>query len=1100
MKNKTKIISLILINFYISIALSQEIGYPLIHNYISKEYNNSQQIFSILQDTRGIMYFATGEGVMEYDGVKWRNINNNKLSTARYLAIDNSGKIYVAVDDDFGYLNTDKNGNIQFQSLRNLITDSTTTIGTVWYIKFTSKYVYFLTDNVIFEYDKLNEKIHIFKVDKEDSFYGDFIFQDIYFVQMIKKGLFKIENNEIKCVSQSDFFKNNYIFNIALPFNNKTLLIPYNSEGLFLYKPDIDTIPHLFSISDKDFLSDNTIYSASSFKNDYFILSSLMKGALLINKEGQTIQKFNENNLLQNNNICETFIDTCKNIWLGLSSGISKTEQSLDLSYWDKNAGLPNTIQSVIRFNNIIYIATGSNVYYIDENNIIQLVQNIPEGQNWDFLEIKEQKILLVVTSKGIYEIQQYKAKEIYNGGYSHVLYQSVKNPDRVFSTNRDSLVSIIYKNGKWISEGKWKGIEDKIYGIIEDENGVIWLGTYSNGVIRVTPDFDNILNPKKVQYYTEKDGFASLIEILPFSYKNKIIWGSEKGLYIYNSVNDNFEPFCELGKQFCDGSQQVYSLTEMPDGKIWISPNENKIDDIGYLKPNESGSYDWIYKPFRRIPEMLLETFYIDSSGIAWIGGSEGLYRYNLSEDFKNYEQKFNCFIRKITFGNDSLLYSGNNLYLTDFENQFELKYENNSLKFEFAAPFFDQEEKTLYSYKLEGYDKDWSVYSNETKKEYTNLYEGNYTFKVKAINVYDVESEIDIFQITILPPWYRTWWALSFYVLLLGFFIFAIVKLYSRRLVKQKQNLEKIVVERTSEISNQKEEIQTQADELELANIEITNQKEEIQNSHRQTVASINYASRIQQAILPKSNILNSLNLENFILFKPSNIVSGDFYFIKQINNYIIIVAADCTGHGVPGAFMSMLGITLLNEIIRSKVVDNSAYILDELREQIKNALQQTGQTGEQQDGMDIAFCSINTDTLEMSFAGAHNPCWIFRSEKIAANSEQSLPFTNHYSLFTLEADHQPVGIFLKEKPFTENKIQLQKNDIFYIFSDGYQSQFGGQKNQKFKTSRFKELLSDICSLSMSEQKQILENKFNEWKGALEQTDDVLVVGIKI
>jgi len=317
--------------------------------------------------------------------------------------------------------------------------------------------------------------------------------------------------------------------------------------------------------------------------------------------------------------------------------------------------------------------------------------------------------------------------------------------------------------------------------------------------------------------------------------------------------------------------------------------------------------------------------------------------------------------------------------------------------------------------------------------------------------------------------------------------------------------REINNILNEQNDVLKQQKEEILSQKDNLEKAYDEISAQKDEIQKSNQQITSSITYAKRIQLAVLQTHETLNNYFSDSFIVFMPRDIVSGDFYFYKKLNDSIIIVAADCTGHGVPGAFMSILSITLINEIIIHNQTFNSAQILCELRIQIKQALQQTGKKDEQQDGMDIAFCKINQKTLEMSYAGANSPCWIFRnelrvnSEEFKVENEKEL-LTFNYKLLTLDADRQPIGIYLKEKSFTEKIYQLQENDLIYLFSDGYESQFGSEKNEKFKKIRFKRLLSEICQLPMNEQKQILENKFTEWKRNFDQTDDVLVVGVKI
>ncbi len=321
---------------------------------------------------------------------------------------------------------------------------------------------------------------------------------------------------------------------------------------------------------------------------------------------------------------------------------------------------------------------------------------------------------------------------------------------------------------------------------------------------------------------------------------------------------------------------------------------------------------------------------------------------------------------------------------------------------------------------------------------------------------------------------------------LILLIILIFVVLSAY-----RNKQKINILLMQQNAQILQQKEEITTQRDEIKT-------QKIDIETKHLQIKASISYAKRIQEAVLPNENFIQTILPQHFILFKPRDDVSGDFYFIKKINNLILIAAADCTGHGVPGAFMSMLGVALLNELIRNTEIQTPAQLLNELRTQIKSSLQQTGRKNEQQDGMDIAFCVINKNTYEMSFAGAYNPCWIFRTEQIT-DTDNNSTITNT-KLITIDADRQPVGIFVKEKQFSEKQFILQKDDVFYIFSDGYESQFGGEKNEKFKVKRLRELLTNICLLPLDNQKEILLQKLATWQKDMEQTDDILIIGVKI
>lgn len=291
--------------------------------------------------------------------------------------------------------------------------------------------------------------------------------------------------------------------------------------------------------------------------------------------------------------------------------------------------------------------------------------------------------------------------------------------------------------------------------------------------------------------------------------------------------------------------------------------------------------------------------------------------------------------------------------------------------------------------------------------------------------------------------------------------------------------------ISEKNEELNQLNEEITTQLDLLDLLNNEITKQHDQITKQHDDITASINYASRIQQAIMPPVDVLAGSFDNNFVLFKPCQTVSGDFYWFRQFKNIIYIVAADCTGHGIPGGFMSMLGISLLNEIVSPRDVNQPSEVLMELRKRVKRTLHQTGQKNEQQDGMDIAVCMIDLDTKTASFAGAFNPLYLIRNNE----------------LIIYKGDRMPIGVHPKDsEPFTNHEIQLQPNDSLYIFSDGYVSQFSGEKLEKFKMFRFKGLLLSIHDKPMSEQKTILEQTYNQWQGNHSQVDDVLVIGLKI
>ncbi|HAN76638.1 MAG TPA: hypothetical protein DCQ31_02100, partial [Bacteroidales bacterium] len=287
---------------------------------------------------------------------------------------------------------------------------------------------------------------------------------------------------------------------------------------------------------------------------------------------------------------------------------------------------------------------------------------------------------------------------------------------------------------------------------------------------------------------------------------------------------------------------------------------------------------------------------------------------------------------------------------------------------------------------------------------------------------------------------------------------------------------------------------ELHVKNDEISEQNQKISAQSELIRDKNKRITSSIEYAGRIQKAMLPTPDIFNQLVKDYFILYKPKDIVSGDFFWYRNIGDYLYIAVADCTGHGVPGAFISMLGISLLSETIGQTTVQTPAEVLNQMREQITKSLNQTGQLDEAKDGMDIALLLIDLKNFTLQFAGAYNPLYIIRPNEKAI-SEEVL-----YEFIEVKSDRMPVGIYHKKvQEFNNYKVDIRKGDRLYIFSDGYLSQFGGERGETLKTKRFQEFLLRYTSLTMQQQLKALETEFEQWSGTWDQVDDVLVMGVK-
>ena len=471
----------------------------------------------------------------------------------------------------------------------------------------------------------------------------------------------------------------------------------------------------------------------------------------------------------------------------------------------------------------------------------------------------------------------------------------------------------------------------------------------------------------------------------------------------------------------------------------------------------------------------MTIQQIYPDEKGLVWISGSEGLFVYDpKAVDDTTISKK--TYIRKITIGEDSILFGGSNFRLDTDKQSFylshtyapkkriRLKYDLNNITFSFAAPFYENSESIVFSYKLEGLENEWSDWTAENIKEYSNLPTGKYDFLVKAKDAREKETSVESFHFEIAPPWYKTWWAYTLYFLAAGIFIWSLIKLYTRRLRREKERLEEIVDERTKEIRHQKEEIELQNEQIR---------------------AGITYASRIQEAMLPNVSEIQKKLPEAFIMLKPKDVVSGDFYWHTFKENKVFLAAVDCTGHGVPGAFMSMIGDSLLNQIVNDKKIKEPNKILEFLHRGVRVTLKQN--ETDNRDGMDITICVLDLKKRTLEFAGAKNPMVYIQDGK----------------LNQIKGDRVAIGGLQKESKriFTKHNVDISKPTCVYIFSDGFQDQFGGKNGDKYMSGNFKKLLLNIHEKTPQEQQKILEKTLKEWMGSkYEQLDDILVIGFKV
>ncbi len=827
------------------------------------------------------------------------------------------------------------------------------------------------------------------------------------------------------------------------------------TEGIFMFENGVFKKQY----SGKDFKPVITDMLEDSHQRIWFV--DYQDGVWL--KDASGFRNFTgEANNLVSDIVTDIMEDKYGNVWLATVSGASKYGKAL-FEVYDSDGILSdnNVISTFLDSKERLWIGTYGHLLNIKDGQttIFQESRGFDEDLGIFTLSFAEDKHhnIYVGTSEGLYR---------YSGR------------------------SLVDMNHYWKDYKKDTEKELWFYSLLYTEDEKMWCSTDSGLFIL---DGDKMEVP---------EGAGHLVG-------NQVNSMVQVGERIYCATEDGVSVFSQDGRHQAHystsdslSSNVCNDIVHDREGNIWVAT------DLGLSRI--SGFEDAVITRYGKEEGLTSNVVYFlefSDSTLLWLGTEKGLYRYDLVTGAIKYygvEDGFyplETFRGAVTRGSGKDLWMGTVSGLVHYMPDYDLKnsvppdmilfspdvdsvkhrataegtekvpvfpYNRNSLVFSFTGIHTSIPEQNRFLYFLEGYDDGWSAPGTDRKVSYTNLAHGDYVFRVKAMNLDGVASKEVNFAFTIKLPFWKTIWFIIFEVLAGLSLIYGIIKYRERQLVKEKRILETKVKVRTREIEEQKEEIETQRDEIAVKNQEITD--------------SIHYAKHIQNAVLPGKIALEKALPEHFILFKPRDIVSGDFYWVEEKNDRIIVCAADCTGHGVPGAFMSMLGLTFLNEIVNKDEILKAGEILDRLRSYIINAM--SHRDIQARDGMDLALVVINKQLGILEFSGAYNPMLLVRDGELIEYKGDKMPIGKHEG---------------EELSYTSHKIELRPDDMIYLFSDGFPDQFGGPKGGKYKARPFKQFLQKISADSMEKQEARLEIELQSWLGGIEQLDDILVMGIR-
>lgn len=1053
---------------------------------------SQNSVTCIYQDSKGFLWIGTQSGLNKYDGRSFyvyknepldpRSLSNNFVNS---IAEDLEGNLWIATeyglncfDRNTGKFTTyfhdkDDESTISSNYVYRVYVDRT---GVVWV-----KTLRFL-DKIDAKTGTVKHYEHFYDVFNpiaENCFFP--IYQDSYGLIWVGTNdganLFDLKYEQFINLKYDDLDDKSLSCNEVRCFfeDSKNNIWIGTSDGLNKYNRNRRIFTRYYY--QEDTTNKSSITSISEDNNGNLWLGTLNDGLLKFNPEQEIYTNYvhdkSSENGLASNTIYYLFKDYSDILWIGTRAGLQKLDiKKKKFNLYKKNTQFPivdNDITAVLYYDeDMIFIgsrSSGLSLFNRKDNSI----KNYTSAQG----NIEDNKIYAISrTSLGTVLIGTEKGVSVFEDGrWKSFLTKFPCKNGAVLHNKRITVILEDSHRNLWFgsNQGLYKYLVDEkrivefyhdynnittlssnnVNTIFEDSKGNIWIGT-SYGLNRYESDiemFERKMYEKNSNQGLSHNTIYSIVED-----DEGFIWiGTGAGLDKFDYSNGIFSYINEK-----DGlpNNQIYSVVKN-QSNLWISTNKG----IAMLSLGDTviRSYDVVdgLQGYEFNPNSAS----VSPEGEIFFGGIDGLNSF-FPDSIKN-----NSIVPKIlitslkVYSNDA-----KSVFLIEGKDELILPSDSHTFTIEFAALEYTQPLQNSYEYFMEGLDNEWLYIGNRNFASFSNIPSGSYTFQVRGTNndqVWNMEGAQ--LKIVIETPLWKNKWAIIIYILSIALLIYLYIEYRTRTL----RVANKILI-----------------DKQEAAQ-EIAKQKEELIIKNKNIMDSITYAKRIQWAIMPSRAKFKYLIPQSFILYKPKDIVSGDFYWITEIDEKIFIAAVDCTGHGVPGAFMSIIGYDLLRNITKERKIHKPAEVLDYINKALIELLtKNVMEDDEVKDGMDIALCVFHKTKGIVEFAGAFNPLYLIRNNKI----------------MTIKGDRFSVGLGNEhiEETFKNHVLKLQQGDKLYIFSDGYADQFGGPNGKKMKYRRFRHLLLSIHNLSFPQQMEYLDQHFDSWRGQLEQVDDILVLGM--
>jgi serine phosphatase RsbU (regulator of sigma subunit)/ligand-binding sensor domain-containing protein len=1022
----------------------------LSRNFGKNEGFKSQVGWSVYTDSRGLIWADMGsEGVAIWDGQNFSYLTEKDGMAGNMVNAFSEGadgRIYIgcqgkglSIYDGYRFENYSTADSIGLTSdnIMSMLLHSSGDLYMGTYLGGLYKYKDGFFEKVL---DSANAEIIVFDI-KEDRN------GDIWFTTGIK-GLGHLSGEEFEFFGEEVGLPQKMMLDLELADNGDVYLGNYYG----LYRMRDGEVEKSWTFSQDGYSSD--VIQAMVLLNTQELLLSTIEGLFILKED--SIVKISSHGQIKAH-LTEMTLDKNGNAWA--TSNGQGLYQILNQDIWAYELPTPETkLRKSLQFPNgdLLFVAT-NRIYKATEKGYEKLGDDLEKkvSKILNAYVLQQDKILILSKSNGV-------------GVYEKKGNEWILN---IFNTSNALAYAEPKNNGKWVFSANWNWAEGEIekrefdtiirptpykaaFLPVEGNGEIFWIGRYDEpGILEIGLEDTVMITPEH--------GIAGNSVIHLQLDRNGTLWYLNiDGYFGYRKSKFEYVTFDSYS------SNGAYNITFDLNNDLWILYKDIivYVDLEGYeiKRTRLFGQADGIHKSEGRFHENVV----LADGRIVFVKPQDQSYIIDPSK-ITFPDESPDLFVKQINGKDDILLDSSwvkkpTGIYQTPTE--INLPSADNHLTVHLGGSYFSYPDSLRFMYFLEGLDENWSVPQQSGDITITNIPNGQYVLKLKAIGAFGQESETISIPVIIQTPWYKSIWFYLTVIVLLAVSVLGFIKWRTEKLKRENEKLESLVNERTKEVVIEKEKVEEKNKEIE---------------------DSINYAKRIQKAILPPDKLIKEILPESFIMYIPKDIVAGDFYWMDRRNGSTYFAAADCTGHGVPGAMVSVICNNGLKRALKEFNCESPAAILDKTREIVLSEFEQSEE--EVKDGMDIALCRVSGKKLE--YSGAHNPLWIIRKSDSGEDE-----------LIEVKADKQPVGKFENATDFTNHSLDLKSNDMIYVFSDGFADQFGGPKGKKFKSANFKKLLLSLQDKSVDDQLSELHKVFIEWKGTFEQLDDICILGVKV